>query len=122
MNGGEMKQNVVVLLTRAPYGRIHVPEGLRAARGIAAGFDHHDVTVAYVEDAAFAARDAVDREALNMTPQIADLHEEEGEMVVDASALEDRDIAPEEVADDVAVRTGAEVTELIHEADEVLTF
>lgn len=117
-----MKQNVVVVLTRAPYGRIHVPEGLRAARGIAAGFDHHDVTVAYVEDAAFAARDAVDREALNMTPQIADLHEEDGEMVVDASALEDRDIAPDEIADDVAVRTAAEITELIHDADEVLTF
>ena len=117
-----MKQDVVVLLTRAPYGRIHVPEGLRAARGIAAGFDHHDVTVAYVEDAAFAARDAVDREALNMAPQIVDLHEDDGEMVVDASALEERDIAPEELADDIAVRSPAEITELIHDADEVLTF
>lgn len=117
-----MKQDVVVLLTRAPYGRIHVPEGLRAARGVAAGFDHHDVTVAYVEDAAFAARAGVDRQALNMTPQIADLHEEDGEMVVDASALENRDIAPEELAEDITVCSPEEITDLIHEADEVLTF
>lgn len=117
-----MKQDVVVLLTRAPYGRIHVPEGLRAARGIAAGFDHHDVTVAYVEDAVFAAREGVDREALNMTPQIADLQEEDGEMVVDAGALDDRDIATQEVAEDISVRSPEEITELIHGADEVLTF
>lgn len=117
-----MKQDVLVLLTRAPAGRIHVPEGLRAARGIAAGFDHHNVTVAYVEDAAFAARDAVDRDALNMTPQIADLHEQDGEMVVDASALDSRDINPAEIAEDIEIESPEAITERIHDADEVLTF
>ena len=117
-----MKQTVTVLLTRAPYGRVHVPEGLRAARGVAAGFDHHDVTVAFVEDAAYAARAAVDREALNMSPQIADLHEDDGEMVVDASALEARDIDTDEIADDIAIRPAEAISELVNGADKVLTF
>lgn len=117
-----MKQDVVVLLTRAPYGRIHVPEGLRAARGIAAGFDHHDVTVAYVEDAAFAARAAVDRVALNMAPQIEDLHEDDGRMMVDESALEAREIDRAEIADDIEIVPAATITDYIHAADEVLTF
>ncbi|MFT4890330.1 MAG: sulfur relay (sulfurtransferase) DsrF/TusC family protein [Halobacteriales archaeon] len=117
-----MKQNVVVLLTRAPYGRVHVPEGLRAARGVAAGFDHHDVTVAYVEDGVYAAREGVDREALNMSPQIADLHAEDGRMVVDARALEDRNVDREEIAGDIAIRPAEEVSALINDADEVLTF
>lgn len=117
-----MKQSVVVLLTRAPYGRIHVPEGLRAARGVAAGFDHHDVTVAFVEDAAFAAREGVDREALNMAPQIEDLAAEDGEMVVDEAALTDRDIPTGELASDIAVRSPADISGLIRDADRVLTF
>lgn len=117
-----MKQDVVVLITRAPYGRVHVPEGLRAARGIAAGFDHHDVTVIYVEDGVYAARDGVDREALNMSPQIADLHDEDGRMVVDASALEDRNVDREGIAGDIAIRSAEAVSALINDADEVLTF
>ncbi len=117
-----MKQDVVVLLTRAPYGRIHVPEGLRAARGVAAGFDHHDVTVAYVEDGVYAARADVDREALNMTPQIVDLHADDGEMVVDAVAMNERGVESGELAEDITVKTGEEIARLINDADEVLTF
>lgn len=117
-----MKQDIVVLLTRAPYGRVHVPEGLRAARGIAAGFDHHDVSVAFVEDGVYAARSDVDREALNMAPQIADLHAEDGEMVADTVAMEERNIDPSELAEDVTVSSGEEIARLINDADEVLTF
>ncbi|MFQ3295935.1 MAG: sulfur relay (sulfurtransferase) DsrF/TusC family protein [Halobacteriales archaeon] len=117
-----MKQDVVVLLSRAPYGRVHVPEGLRAARGVAAGFDHHDVTVVYLEDGVYAARDGVDREVLNMSPQIEDLHAEDGRMVVDASALADRAVDHDEVAEDIAIRSAREISTLINDADEVLTF
>lgn len=117
-----MKRDVVVLLTRAPYGRVHVPEGLRAARGVAAGFDRHDVTVAFTEDGAYAARAAVDREALNVPGHVADLREQGGEMVVDAAAMAKRDIALEEIADDVTVAAGDEVTEMIRDADHTLDF
>jgi tRNA 2-thiouridine synthesizing protein C len=117
-----MKRDVVVLLTRAPYGRVHVPEGLRAARGVAAGFDGHDVTVVFTQDGAHAARAAVDREALNVPGHVADLREQDGEMVVDPRAMAERGIAREEIADDVTVRTGEEVTALVRDADCTLDF
>ncbi len=117
-----MKRHVVVLLTRAPYGRVHVPEGLRAARGVAAGFDRHDVTVVYTEDAVYAAREALDREALNMPSHIADLEKENGEMVADADAMAERGVDASEIAADVTVHTGDEIAELIRGADHTIDF
>ena len=117
-----MKRDVLVMLTRAPYGRVHVPEGLRAARGVAAGFDRHDVTVLFTQDAVYAARDSVDREALNMPGHIDDLLREDGEMVVDAAAMAERDVTEEEIADDIAVESGETVTQLIRDADHTLDF
>jgi len=117
-----MKRDVVVMLTRAPYGRVHVPEGLRAARGVAAGFDRHDVTVVFTEDAVYAARDAVDREALNLPGHVDDLLAEGGEMLVDAVAMAERDVDDSEIADDIAVADGGTVTERIRAADHTLDF
>lgn len=117
-----MKRDVVVVLTRPPYGRVHVAEGLRAARGVVAGFDQHDVTVVYTEDAVFAARAAVDRERLTMTDHIADLHAENGRMVADRHALDAREIDPTEIAPDITVRDGNAITELVHTADHTLNF
>jgi sulfur relay (sulfurtransferase) DsrF/TusC family protein len=117
-----MKRDVVVLLTRAPYGRVHVAEGLRAARGVAAGFDRHDVTVVYTEDAVFVARTAVNRERLNMTDHIEDLHAEDGRMIVDRYALDARNIDANEIADDIAVRDEGSVAEIVRTADHTLDF
>ncbi|WP_227378429.1 DsrE family protein [Haladaptatus halobius] len=117
-----MKCTVAVLLTRGPYGRVHVPEGLRAARGVAAGFDRHDVTVIFTDDAVYAARAAVDRDALNMPGHITDLHAENGKMVVDADAMNERGIDADEIANDVTVRSGEAVAELIRDADHTLDF
>jgi len=117
-----MKKSVAVVLTRAPFGRIHLSEGLRAAGGIAAGFDHHDVTVVFAEDAVYAAREAIDRDRLNMPAQIEDLTANDGRMLVDAAALADRDIPRDEIAADVSVVSDEQVSETIHAADEVLTF
>lgn len=117
-----MKRDIAVLLTRAPHGRVHVAEGLRAARGVAAGFDRHDVTVIYTEDAVFAARAAVERDQLNMTDHIADLHAEDGRMVADRYALEERDIDANEVAGDITVLNENSVAEIVRTADHTLDF
>ena len=109
------------MLTRAP-GRVHVAEGLRAARGVAAGFDEHDVTVLFTEDAVYAARAAADREALNLPDHVADLHAEGGRMVADAAALDARGIDADEIADDVAVLDGPEASALVRAADHTLDF
>lgn len=116
-----MKRDVLVMLTRAP-GRVHVSEGLRAARGVAAGFDEHDVTVLFTEDAVYAARAAVDRDALNLPDHIADLHAEDGRLVADGAALADRGIDPAEIADDVEVLDGGAATALVHGSDHTLDF
>lgn len=117
-----MKKEVLVLLTRPPYGRVHVPEGLRAARGVAAGFDRHDVTAAFVADGVYAARRSVDREALNMPGHLADLFAEGGELVADGAGLAQRGIDESEVADDVTVLTGEELAERVRAADHTLDF
>lgn len=117
-----MKRDVVVMLTRAPYGRVHIPEGLRAARGVAAGFDQHDVTVVFTGDGVYGAKASVNREALNMTGHVADLLEQDGRMVADAAAMAQRDIDPKAIADDVDVVSGERVTERIRTADCTLDF
>jgi len=117
-----MKRDVVVMLTRAPYGRVHVPEGLRAARGVAAGFDRHDVSVVFTQDGVYAAREAVDREALTMTEHLADLEADDGKLYVDAAAMEERGVSPDEIAPDVTVRPGEEITTMLTQADHTLDF
>ncbi|AUG49130.1 sulfur oxidoreductase [Haloarcula taiwanensis] len=117
-----MKQDVVVLLTRAPCGRVHIPEGLRAARGIAAGFDMHDVTVIFTQDGVYGAREAVDRNALNMSGHVADLEEQDGQMVADGAAMAERSIEKSEIDDDVAVWSDDRVTARIRDADRTLDF
>lgn len=117
-----MRREIVVLLTRAPYGRVHVPEGLRAARGVAAGFDRHGVTVLFTQDGVYAARAAVDRDKLNMTDHVAELLGEGGELAVDRAALAERDVAPTEIAQDVSVLDGRAATQLIRNADHTIDF
>lgn len=117
-----MKRDVVVLLTRAPCGRVHIPEGLRAARGVAAGFDMHDVTVIFTQDGVYGAQDAVDREALNMNGHVADLEEQDGQMVADGAAMTERGVDKSEIADDVAVWSDDRVTARIRDADQTLDF
>jgi len=117
-----MKRDVVVMLTRAPYGRVHIPEGLRAARGVAAGFDMHDVTVIFTQDGVYGAREAVDREALNMSGHVEDLAEQDGQMVADGAAMAERGVDEGEIADDVAVWSGDRVTARIRDADRTLDF
>ncbi|MDZ7700628.1 MAG: DsrE family protein [Halobacteriales archaeon] len=116
-----MKRDVLVMLTRAPE-RVHAAEGLRAARGVAAGFDEHDVTVLFTEDAVYAARRAVDRDALNLPDHIAELHAGGGRMVADGAALEARGIDPSEIADDIEVLDGGAAAGLVHDADHTLDF
>lgn len=117
-----MKRDVLVMLRRAPYGRVHVPEGLRAARGVAAGFDRHDVTVAFVADGVYAARAALDREALNMPGHVAELLAEDGEMVVDKAAMAERGIEAAEIAEDIAIESGERIADRIRTADHTLDF
>ncbi|WP_306061764.1 DsrE family protein [Natronococcus wangiae] len=117
-----MKRDVVVMLTRAPYGRVHVPEGLRVARGVAAGFDRHNVSVVFTQDGVYAARADVDRDALNMTDHLIDLAAEDGELFVDGESMTVRDVAPEEIAPDVGIQTGEEIASTIERADHTLDF
>ncbi|MCJ0621290.1 DsrE family protein [Haloarcula hispanica] len=117
-----MKRDVVVLLTRAPCGRVHIPEGLRAARGVAAGFDMHDVTVIFTQDGVYGARDAVGREALNMSGHVADLAEQGGQMIADGAAIAERGVDEGEIADDVTVWSDDRVTARIRDADHTLDF
>ncbi|MDS0222801.1 DsrE family protein [Haloarcula sp. S1AR25-5A] len=117
-----MKRDVVVMLTRAPCGRVHVPEGLRAARGVAAGFDRHDVTVIFTQDGVYGARAAVDRDALNMSGHVADLDEQDGQLVVDGAAMAERGVDAGEIAADIAVWSDDRVTARIRDADRTLDF
>ncbi len=117
-----MKRDVVVMLTRAPHGRVHVAEGLRAARGVAAGFDRHDVSVVFTQDGVYAARDDVDRDGLTMTGHLQDLDDAGGELLVDSTSMARRNVLPTEIAPDIRVRPGDEIVSLIKHADHTLDF
>ncbi|AUX10119.1 tRNA 2-thiouridine synthesizing protein C [Halalkaliarchaeum desulfuricum] len=99
-----------------------MPEGIRAAYGVASGFDRHDVTVLFTEDSVYAAREAADRDALDMDGHVAGLVEQDGNLAVDAGALDSRGIDAEDVDDDIDVLTEDRVAELFEKADHVLTF
>lgn len=116
-----MKRDVLVLLARPP-ARVHVAEGLRAARGVAAGFDRHDVTVLFVDDGVYAARASADRAALNMADHVADLVAAGGRMLADGASLAARGLGPDDVADDIEVVDGTETTALVRQADHTLDF
>lgn len=117
-----MKRSVVVLISRAPYGRVHTAEGLRAASGLTAGFDEHEVTVAFVDDGIYAALANADRAALDMADHVDALAAAEASMVADAEAIAARGIAESAMADDIPVRQSAEIDDLIHKADRQVTF
>lgn len=110
------------MLTRAPYGRIHVAEGLRAARGIAAGFDAHDVTVLFTDDAVYAVRSGADREALLMAEHVADLIDLGGRLLADGAAMAARNVDPDDLAQDVRLVDGHTAARLIRDADHHLDF
>lgn len=116
-----MKRDIVVLLTRTPYGRVHVPEGLRAARGVAGGFDRHSVAVIFTQDGVYAARRGVDRAALNMEGHLADLPSD-AELIADRASMDERAITSEEIAEDIDVRSGERVAQHIRAADHTLDF
>ncbi len=117
-----MKRDVVVLLTRSPHGRIHAGEGLRGARGVAAGFDHHDVTVIFTGDGVYGARSSADRDTLGFGDQIAQLTELGGTLIVDRAAMERRGVPPSSIAPDLRVEPGPAVIDRIHDADCTLDF
>lgn len=117
-----MKRSVAVLLRRAPFGRVHVAEGLRAASGVAAGFDNHDVTVLFLEDAVHATLERADWDALDMTPHLDGLFEADAAIVVDEGALVERGIDPDLVDDRIAVREPGAVSALIREADRQMSY
>lgn len=117
-----MKRTVAVLLRRAPFGRVHVAEGLRAGSGVAAGFDNHDVTVVFAEDAVHATRMSAEWDALDMSPHLADLAEGNARLVVDAGALAEREIDDHEVAAEVEIRDSDAVNRILRTADRQLTF
>ena len=117
-----MKRTVVVLLRRAPYGRVHVAEGLRAASGVAAGFDNHDVTVCFVGDAVHATRRSADWDALDMTPHLEALFEADADLMVDEAAMTERGLEPADIATDFDVRESATIDRIVREADRQMTY
>lgn len=117
-----MKRTVAVLLRRAPFGRVHVAEGLRAASGVAAGFDTHDVTVLFVEDGVYGALADADRDALDMTPHIEGLFDLGATLVVDAAALDARGIDHALVANDIAILESRKIGRIVRSADRMMNY
>ncbi len=117
-----MKRSVAVLIRRAPFGRVHVAEGLRAASGVAAGFDAHEVTVLFVDDAVHATLERADWDALDITPHVNALVEAEATLVVDESALVTRGIDPSEVAHGIDIASDTDIGRLLTDADRQMTF
>lgn len=117
-----MKQNIVILLTRMPGGHIHVPEGIRAATGITAGFDEHEVKLLFAQDGAYAAMENTDWRAADIYTHVKEFRKLGGELYVDEQALQTRELSTTDIRSNVTPLTHREVTELMTDADKMLSF
>jgi len=114
------QKHVLVFFTHAPYGSIYYTEGLRAAVGVTSGVDEHTVDVVYLGDGVYFALKGVDRS--DSIKYINTLSQGGCRLKAEAESLQARNIAPDQVAEDIEVIPRKEVVALIKKADLTIDF
>lgn len=110
------EKKVLVSIHRAPHGTIFAAEGLRAAVGLTAGIDEHEVDVVYQGDGVYFTLRDVDR--AETTRYLDTLKTKTSATIyVDGDALAARGLSKDDVADDIQVIGRAEVLDLFRAAD-----
>lgn len=109
------EKKVVVSINHAPYGTIFYTEGLRAAVGITAGIDEHSVNTLFLGDGVYYTLKDVNRD--DAAGYLSTLNDLGARLYAEEESLGERNISPQQLADDVEVIPRSRVLEFFQEAD-----
>lgn len=115
---------VVVLLRKAPYGRVYTAEAFRTIMGIAV-FEL-DICVVFMDDGVYALLKGQDPEKLDMKPlgdgfpMLKDFNV--NRFVVHDQSLADRGLTPDDLVMDVEIAGGGQIANIFEEYGKVLPF
>ena len=116
-----MAQNkIMVMFLNRPFGTIHYVEGLRAALGIASGWDEHEVTLMFMGDGAYYALNGVGK--TDSLKYIHTLDRLGFGLSVEKESLEEIGISEEDVSKEFKVVPRKEVFEMIKDHDFTVDF
>jgi tRNA 2-thiouridine synthesizing protein C len=117
-------EKVVVLLRKAPYGRVYTAEAFRTIMGIAV-FEM-DICVVFMDDGVYALMKNQDPEKLEMKPLgdgfpiLKDFNVKR--FVVHDQALVDRGLSSDDLVMEVEIANGEQITKIFDEYGKVLPF
>lgn len=114
------QKHVLFVFNRPPVGTIYHSEGLRAALGATAGIEENTVDIVYLGDGVYYTLKNVDRSDSRVF--LETLSTLGVKLKAERESLEERGIQADELAEDVAVISRAEVRGLIDRADMVIGF
>ena len=115
---------VVVLLRKAPYGRVYTAEAFRTIMGIAV-FEL-DICVVFMDDGVFALAKNQDPEKLDMKPlgdgfpMLKDFNV--NRFVVHDQSLAERGLTTDDLVMDVEVADGSQIADIFETYSKVLPF
>lgn len=115
---------VVVLLRKAPYGRVYTAEAFRTIMGVAV-FEM-DICVVFMDDGVFALMKNQDPERLDMKPlgdgfpMLKDFNV--NRFVVHDQSLTDRGLNPDDLVLDVEIANGEQIARIFEEYGKILPF
>lgn len=114
------EKKVVVSFNHAPYGSVFYTEGLRAAVGVTAGMDEHEVNAVFLGDGVYFTLKGVDR--TDTAKYLATLGDLGSKLYAEEESLVSRGSSAADVADDIAVIPRRNVLQLYSEADVNIDF
>lgn len=114
------QRRVLFTFNHAPVGSIWYNEGLRAAVGVISGVDEHTVDIAYVGDGVYFALKDADR--TTSAKYLGTLAAVGARLRAERESLEARGLSEGDLADDIAVISRSELSELVAAADLTIDF
>jgi sulfur relay (sulfurtransferase) DsrF/TusC family protein len=117
----KLAKSVFVVFLRSPVGSVHPVEGLRIAAGMMSGDEDHKVTAAFIGKGSRCAIKGVDRsyavKFLEMFPEHAGK-----KFYVEEESLIEQGIDRSQLADEFAVTSRKQLSEMLLKADFCLSF
>ncbi len=114
------QKRVVVLFERRPFGTIHYVEGLRAALGIASGWDEHEVELIFLgEGAWYALKNVTRTDALKYLNTLGKLG---FGLKVERESVAELGIAEQDVGSEFGVISRDELLAILERADHTVHF
>lgn len=114
------ENKIMVLFLNRPFGTIHYVEGLRAALGIASGWDEHELYLLFMGEGAYYALKGVKK--TDSLKYINTLEKLGFGLSVERESLEELGIGEDEVSEEFKVISRQEAFDLMKEQDFTVDF